>query len=66
MGLKFEIDSLDGVGEAVKGFYTKHGDKYRLDVEGIDPADELKEALKERARFEKSRERRKTDRARKA
>lgn len=46
MGLKFEIDSLDGVGEAVKGFYTKHGDKYRLDVEGIDPADELKEALK--------------------
>lgn len=52
--LKFEVESLDGVEESVRGLYEKRGDKYRLKVEGIDPADELKEALR------KEREDRKT------
>jgi len=44
--LKFEIDSLEGVEEAHKALYKEHNGKYRLAVEGIDPADELKEALR--------------------
>ncbi|WP_312450072.1 hypothetical protein [Stutzerimonas nitrititolerans] len=44
--LKFEIDSLEGLDESLQGFYEQHGEKYRLKVEGIDPADELKEALR--------------------
>lgn len=45
MGLKFEVDSLDGLDDGVKAMYKEHNGKYRLDVEGIDPADELKGAL---------------------
>lgn len=44
--LKFELDTLDGVDEAVAALYEQKGDKFRLKVEGIDPADELKEALR--------------------
>ncbi len=44
--LKFEIESLEGLDESVKGLYEQKGDKFRLKVEGIDPADELKEALR--------------------
>lgn len=44
--LKFELDTLEGVDEAVAGLYEQKGDKFRLKVEGIDPADELKEALR--------------------
>lgn len=55
--LKFEIDTLDGLDEATAKLYTKHGDKYRLSVEGIDPADELKEALR-KEREEKAEEKR--------
>lgn len=44
--LKFEIESLEGLDEGVKGLYEQKGDKFRLKVEGIDPADELKEALR--------------------
>jgi hypothetical protein len=44
--LKFEIDSLDGVDESLKSLYEEKNGKYRLKVEGIDPADELKEALR--------------------
>ena len=46
--LKFEVDEsgLGALDESVRGFYEKRGDVYRLKVEGIDPADELKEALK--------------------
>lgn len=44
--LKFEVESLDGLDEGVKGLYEQNGDKFRLKVEGIDPADELKEALR--------------------
>jgi tyrosyl-tRNA synthetase len=43
--LKFEIDSIDAVDESLRSFYTEHEGKYRLKVEGIDPADELKKAL---------------------
>ena len=44
--LKFEIDSLDEVEEAHKSLYTEKDGKFRLGVSGIDPADELKEALR--------------------
>lgn len=44
--LKFELDTLDGVDESLAGLYEQKGDKFRLKVEGIDPADELKEALR--------------------
>ena len=44
--LKFEIDSLDEVEEAHKSLYTEKDGKFRLGVTGIDPADELKEALR--------------------
>ena len=48
MALKFEItqEEFDALEEAQQGLYDKHGDGYRLQVEGIDPADELKEALR--------------------
>lgn len=45
MGLKFEVETLDGLDDSIKGMYKEHGGKFRLDVEGIDPADELKGAL---------------------
>lgn len=45
MALNFEIDSIDELDEGVKELYVQHGDKFRLDVSGIDPADELKDAL---------------------
>lgn len=46
--LKFEIDqeAFEALEESQQALYDKHGDKYRLQVEGIDPADELKEALR--------------------
>ena len=35
MALKFVLDSLEGVDDAVKGLYSKHtDDKFYLDVEG--------------------------------
>ena len=48
MALKFEISAEDfeALEESQQGLYDKHGDGYRLQVEGIDPADELKEALR--------------------
>lgn len=48
MALKFEITAEDyeKLEDAQKALYDKHGDEYRLQVEGIDPADELKEALR--------------------
>lgn len=56
--LKFEISTLEGVDEALHALYEKRGDKYRLKVEGIDPADELKEALrKEREERKAAKER---------
>lgn len=46
MALEFELDDLDSVDESIKGFYAQHENgKFRLDVSGIDPADELKGAL---------------------
>lgn len=41
--LKYEIDSLDGLGEAVTGFYEKtDSGKFRLKVEGIEDVSGLK------------------------
>lgn len=58
MALQFEIESIDGLDDGVKALYVKHGDKYRLDVAGIDPADELKSALnKERTERKEAKER---------
>ena len=46
MALAFEVESLEGVDDAVKTLYVEKDGKFRLDVTGIDPADELKEALR--------------------
>lgn len=46
MSLKFEIDSLEGVDESLHGMYKQYNGKYRLQVDGIDDAAELKEALR--------------------
>ncbi len=58
MALVFEIDSFDGLEESIKSLYKPHGEKFRLDVSGIDPADELKGAL------QREREERKAAKAR--
>lgn len=48
MALKFEItaEEFEALNEAQQGLYQRRGEGYRLEVEGIDPADELKEALR--------------------
>lgn len=48
MALKFEIDSesFEALDDAQKALYQEHGEGYRLEVDGIDPKDELKEALR--------------------
>lgn len=43
--LDFEVDNLDGVEDSIKKLYSEHEGKFRLNVKGIDPADELKKAL---------------------
>ena len=43
--LDFEVDTLDGVEDGIKKLYSEHNGKFRLNVKGIDPADELKKAL---------------------
>lgn len=43
--LDFEVDSLDSIPDNVRPLYKEHGGKFRLAVRGIDPADELKNAL---------------------
>ena len=45
MALDFEIDSIDGVDESLKSLYKEHKGKFRLDVTGIDPADELRRTV---------------------
>lgn len=46
--LKFEINKEDHeeLDENLRDFYEPHGEGFRLKVDGIDPADELKEALR--------------------
>jgi len=44
--LKFEIENLDSVDEGFRDLYEENDGVFRLKVEGIDPADELKNALK--------------------
>lgn len=46
--LKFAIskDDHSALDDALKAFYEPHGEGFRLSVEGLDPADELKEALR--------------------
>jgi hypothetical protein len=39
--LKFQIDSLDGIDDAVKGLYEKKGDKYQLKVDGIPQGEDV-------------------------
>ena len=44
--LKFEVNNLDGIDESLHSFYEQSENGYRLKVEGIDPADEIKGALR--------------------
>lgn len=53
MALQFEVETLEGIDEGLHGLYAEHNGKFRLSVSGIDPADELKEALR-KEREEKS------------
>ena len=48
MAIKFEIteEEFNELDESMQALYERHGDGYRASVEGIDPADELKEALR--------------------
>lgn len=46
MAIKFEVESLDGLDDSIKPLYEAHDGKFRLSVEGLDPDDELKEALR--------------------
>ena len=57
--LQFERDNLEGVDEGIASYYEQtDSGKYRLKVEGIDPADELKSALqKEREERKAAKER---------
>jgi len=52
--LQFEIESLEGLDDNQKALYVEHDGKFRLQVEGIDPADELKNALKKERENSKS------------
>jgi hypothetical protein len=45
MALDLEITALDSVPEAVRALYIPHGDKFRLDVQGIEDTSGLKSAL---------------------
>jgi hypothetical protein len=45
MALQFNIESLEGVDASLHALYTKTDSGYRLDVSGVDTADELKGAL---------------------
>lgn len=45
MALDLEIAALDAVPEAVRALYIPHGDKFRLDVTGIEDTTGLKKAL---------------------
>lgn len=41
MALKYEIETLDGLDDAVKGLYEESGDKYRLLVDGIPKGEDV-------------------------
>lgn len=56
--LKFELESLDSIDEGLHGLYVEKDGVYRLQVEGIDPADELKSALKKERETAKEAEKR--------
>jgi len=43
--LRFEVSDLSEVDESFQGFYQEYEGKYRLKVEGVDDAKELKNAL---------------------
>lgn len=48
MNLKYQIDSLEGLDEAIAKLYKKDGDVYKLQVEGVESEDDvagLKKAL---------------------
>jgi hypothetical protein len=43
--LNLTVDSLDGLDEATKSLYVQEGDKFKLDVDGIEDTSGLKNAL---------------------
>lgn len=58
MPLKFEVENLDDVPEALQEEYEEYEGRYRLKVEGVDDAKELKGALqKEREERKRAKER---------
>lgn len=63
--LDFEVDSLDSIPDNVRPLYKEHGGKFRLAVRGIDPADELKNAL-QRERDERKSAKQQAEELRKA
>lgn len=45
MALPFEVEKVEEIPEELRPLYVEKEGKFRLDVTGIDPADELKKAL---------------------
>lgn len=41
MALPYQADSLEGIDEAARGFYTEKNGKYVLDVEGVEPVESI-------------------------
>lgn len=46
MSLKFEVEDISSIDESMRDMYKPYEGKYRLQVDGIDDASELKEALR--------------------
>jgi len=45
MALELELDSVEGLDDSVKSLYVENGDKFKLDVSGIEDTSGLKSAL---------------------
>lgn len=53
MALKLEVDSLDGIPDALKGEYAEKDGKFRLNVDGIEDTTGLKSALEKERKANK-------------
>lgn len=61
MALAFEVESLEGVEDSAKALYIEKDGKFRLDLTGFDPADELKEALRKERELNKDEKQKRHD-----
>lgn len=50
MALKLTVDSTEGMDDALKALYVQDGDKFKLDVDGIEDTSGLKTALQKERR----------------